>query len=609
MIRIPAGLALALALAACSETGAGGDGGADGGPDTESADTETGTGTGADTGTETSGWENPGCDAPANVVADGLRLKLRVELTDVANDVYDIVETATVTPAAAGEALTLFGEQFGMGEASAGYAYDGHAATFCVGPFGAGEEVSVEARFRVTAASQAESMMGTLGLAARWDVAEVVVGPFTEPYHSPRWILSPQSLHDVDPVHDDSPAVEAVELTVVAPGEGWTVVGPGGHAAVDGLEHSFGMDEPMPLYALSFAASPDYETFEVGEAASGVRVWAAVTPSALGAAEDYFPAAIAAIDAMERDIGPYAWGDTLFLAEVPGLSGGMEHTSAIWLGSDVLVPDYGEFVVVHETVHHWWGDAVRFADWPHFWLAEGFDEWSTNFVVLADVYGEAEFEANKLAYHDYAAMLMCPEWGGAPGPLRFEDERDMDDVFGGGPSGMDIYVYYYYGAVFLEMVNRRLVRDFGTDLLTVLAGWYDGRAMTATTTEELLAFLGEETGDAEYWGPLFDDWVYKSPLPTLRYSGWSYSGGVASFTLTRAGGAGQGLDDLEVVFAAGGAGTAVAVDLPAGVDAVTVSAATASEPDDVVVDPEFFYVLRLEELAGWGGPPVHTADD
>jgi aminopeptidase N len=599
-------LAFAAALCgACSDDPSGptADGGADTDADTDS-DTDADTDTDTDTDADGGAWVNPGCDAAENVVADDLRVALRIDVSGYATDTYEVEETLTVTPPAAGNALTFFGERFEMGEASVGYAYDDHTATFCVGAFEAGDDVSVTARFTVTAASQDDSIMGLFGLAARWNGSEVVVGPFTEPYNSNRWMLSTQSQHAVDAVHDDSPSVQAVDLTVTVPDATWTVVGPGGPAVVDGLDQSFSFDKPMPLYALSFAASPTYETFQVGTSESGVEVWAAVPPGLESAAEDYFPAAVTAIDDMERDIGPWEWGDTLFLATVPGLGGGMEHTTVIWLGSDVLTEDYGDFVVVHETVHHWWGDNVRFADWPHFWLAEGFDEWSTNFNVLADIATTSEFDSNKQYYYSVAAQIMSGGMG-TVGPLRFGDEADMGDIFDGSAPSAQIYVYYYYGAVFLQMVNLRLERDFGTDLNTMLSDWFDAESFQSVTTEQFLAFLGTETGDSGYWTALFDDWVYASPTPTLRYDDYSYAGGEASMTLTRTGGADQDLDALDVVFTAGGTDYPTTVDLPAGTDTATATVALPSAPTRITVDPEGFYLFSLSEGGSWSGPSVH----
>jgi hypothetical protein len=546
-------------------------------------------------------WVNPGCEADPNVVEDDLRLELVVDLTEHEEGRYPTWERATVTAPEAGEAVSFFGEGFEMGWASAGYDYDGHLATFCTGPFGAGEDVVVEAEF-VSVESDIP-----MGLHAWQAGGSTVVGPSTEPYFAPLWILVPQSLHSVDDVHDDSPAVNSVEITVLTPDESWVVVGPGGPGVHEGLSWSFSLDVPQPIYAVSFAASPDYQIFSVGTSASGVEVIGAVTASKRTDAEACFPAAITAIDWMEATVGPWDWGGVLTLAEIPNYGGGMEHSTVIYLGSDTIEAGFsGDVIVVHETVHHWWGDNVRFSDWPHFWLAEGFDEWHTNFNIMGELLSEEDFDTLKLYYRTEAAEQTYParDWFPMPGPLRFDDG---DDCIAQWLTNMSLF--YIYGAAFLEMVHQRLVRDFATDLNTVLAAWFAHKRLEEATTEEFLAFLEDTTGDTAYWEPLFDDWVYVTPAPTLRVSDFSYSGGVANVTVNRVDGAGQGLENLDVIFVQGTDRYPTTVDLPSGTDADTASVAMPASPERIVFDPDVFYVFRLATGGGWSGPEVGFSFD
>ncbi len=559
---------------------------------------------GSDAEVDAGPWVNPGCSAAENVVADDLRLQVRIDLKDYAQGIYHVKETLTVKAPAAGEAVSLFGEQFALGRASAGYEYDQHTATFCTGPFAAGDDVIVKAEFDVDE-SVRPNMLAQWGL-HRWDGTggEVVVGAFNEPYYAPYWLLVPESFFNVDKVHDDSPAVSGVDLTIVAPDDTWTVVGPGGpaqHTDQAPTTWSFSLHQAFPLYAFSFAASPDYEIFSAGKTQSGVEVLGAVPASLRATAETVFPSAVQAIDWMEQNLGLYDFGEYLTLAAVPGFGGGMENATIIWLGDEVITPNIdGTFVAVHETVHHWWGDNVRFTDWPHFWLAEGFDEWTTNFNLMAEFMDDASFAARKATYRTDAADLATPRYAGLPdpGPLRFPDDQNMMNHF-----VYDLDLFYKYGASFLAMVDQRLQRDFATNLLEVLGDWFAERQHTSATTEEFLAFLQDATGDEATWPALFNDWVYKTPCPTLTASGYSYASGQVSFTLKRSGGD-QDLTGLEIDFGTGGTPHPVTVDLPAGTDTVTVSAAVASEPDRIAIDPDGFFILRLRTDSSWTGPAV-----
>ncbi len=594
------GLVLAFWLVACGESGqevfdAGTDAGTDAGIDA-------GVDAGVDGGSDPIDWVNPGCAAGENVVVDGLRLDVEIDLLDYQQGVYAIREKITVRASEAGTALSFFGEQFEMGWASAGYAYDDHLATFCTGAFAAGEEVSVEVEFVIRETDTGPNSYWGL---RRWDDGEnLVIGPFNEPYFAPFWLLVPQSINSVNQHYDDSPALHAVDIAIVTPDANWTVIGPGGPVEPVGADRpswNFSLHEVMPLYSLSFAASTDYQTFSVGMSQSGVEVIGAVPADLRANAEEIFPAAIVTIDWMEEHFGSYSFGDVLSLVGIPNFGGGMEHTSVIWLGNGTIMPDArGEFIVVHETVHMWWGNTVRFADWPHFWLAEGFDEWSTNFNILGELLTPANFAALKLRYRIDGADLTYSQIAGlpAPGPLRFGDDESMVNHF-----ISDLQLYYVYGAAFLEMVNQRLIRDFDTDLLVVLKAWYQAKKFQAVTTEDFLAFLIDITNDENYWTALFADWVYQTPVPTLTVSAYDYSPPTLSFTLARTAGADQNLDSLDIVMVGLDQDVTTTVSLPSGTDQVQVTATVSAAPERIAFDPKQFYVFRLKEKS-WSGPDI-----
>jgi len=565
------------------------------------SDTDSDADAGQDSGDDE--WVNPGCNADRNVIRENLRVVLTVDLTKEADDVVSMKEEITVTAPEAGDAVTFFGEKFTMGRASAGYAYDNHEATFCVEPFNAGDDVTVEVEYDVILKNATGMQMWGL---KRWSQGTMsVIGPMNEPYFAPYWLMAPQSSFTVDPVYDDSPAIESIDLTVTVPDEAWTVVGPGGPAAVDGNDWNFVFDVPQPLYALSFVASTDFEEpFSVGKTKSGVDVIAAVSSARRSAVEQVFPDAVVTIDWMEQNIGPFEFGDYLTLVEIPVYGGGMEHTTVTWIGSSTIeVNEGGSFIVVHEVVHHWWGDNVRFADWPHFWLAEGFDEWSTNFNIMGEILSPGQFDARKLRYRTNAAEYSYPRFNGMPdpGPLRFDDGDDvlMDHW------AFDLNLYYVYGAAFLEMVNQRLMKDFGTDLIEALAAWFDLKHLSSTTTEEFLEFLEETTeDDAGYWSDLFDDWVYQTPCPTLEIADYDYSEGEASVSITRTAGGDQDISDLEIVFMDGTDEYSTTVELPGAQDSDVATVTMPSEPTMIAVDPDLFYILRLETGSGWTGPSI-----
>ena len=79
-------------------------------------------------------------------------------------------------------------------------------------------------------------------------------------------------------------------------------------------------------------------------------------------------------------------------AEFPW-GGGMEHQTCTSLGS------FGEYVIVHELAHQWWGDMITCKDFHHIWLNEGFATYSEALYV-EKMYGKNKYfeEINSTKY-------------------------------------------------------------------------------------------------------------------------------------------------------------------------------------------------------------------
>jgi len=302
---------------------------------------------------------------------------------------------------------------------------------------------------------------------------------------------------------------------------------------------------------------------------------------------------------MEENIGPYEFGDKVGLASIPDFGGGMEHVGVIYMGTDVLASyDSGVFVTVHEIVHNWWGDNVRFADWPDFWVAEGFDEWTTNYNLMAVIEDASSFADRRDEYRLIAAFLCSAD---DAVPLRFSPDIDFMTL------DIQMQTAYYYGAAFLEMVNKRLDRDFnGMGLLPLLRLWFEEKHLTTVTTEDFLDFLiahtSGTTDTTDYWKTLFDNWVYRAPCPSIVADNYLLVEGALSFDLTHIGTA----PDLPafpiVILWEDGSSSSLTVDLAAG-GSTTVTVPVPSSPERILLDPDWFYVFSLDS-SSWSGPPL-----
>ena len=121
-----------------------------------------------------------------------------------------------------------------------------------------------------------------------------------------------------------------------------------------------------------------------------------VLPGSLEKAKVQFAQAKPMIEAFQKFVGPYPFPkDGYKLIEVP--YSGMEHQSAVTYGNrfanGYLERDWTgvgislkfDFIIIHESAHEWFGNAVSAADVSDMWIQEG---WTT---YLEGVYVEALF--------------------------------------------------------------------------------------------------------------------------------------------------------------------------------------------------------------------------
>ena len=91
-------------------------------------------------------------------------------------------------------------------------------------------------------------------------------------------------------------------------------------------------------------------------------------------------------------VGPYAY-EKLANIQTPSVNGGMETSSAIFYGED-LVNGKGDErtrnIVVHEIAHQWFGNAVTESTWDDAWLSEGFATFFT-LRYYENEYGQDEY--------------------------------------------------------------------------------------------------------------------------------------------------------------------------------------------------------------------------
>jgi len=244
-------------------------------------------------------------------------------------------------------------------------------------------------------------------------------------------------------------------------------------------DYTFVMPEAIPSYLIALAVG-DLEFQETGP-----RTGVYAEKSMIKEAAKEFADTESMIQANEKMFGPYRWSRYDVLVMPPSFpEGGMENPRLSFITPTVVVGDKSLVsVIAHELAHSWAGNLVGNATWRDLWLNEGFTDYMEGRIMTA-VYGEqrSSMEAvlglkslrSDLAKLKPADQILAID-------LR---DRDPDDVFSEIP--------YEKGRLFLNYLDAKFGREHFD---AFLRGYFDHFAFKSITTEQFLAYLGENLLD------------------------------------------------------------------------------------------------------------------
>jgi len=177
--------------------------------------------------------------------------------------------------------------------------------------------------------------------------------------------------------------------------------------------------------------------------------------------------------------------------------GGMEHQTCTSLGG------WGEYLIVHELAHQWWGDMVTCRDFHHIWLNEGFA-----------TYSEALYAEQIKGIQSYHQNINANKYYG-PGTIYVYDTTDVGNIFHGGRS--------YDKASWVLHMLRHVVGD--STFFKILKTYYaDSRFQYGTATTEDFRDICEQVSGMNLH-PFFHQWIYEEYFPTYSYQwNWVKSG-------------------------------------------------------------------------------------
>ena len=228
-----------------------------------------------------------------------------------------------------------------------------------------------------------------------------------------------------------------------------------------------------------------------------------VLPGSVDKAKAQFAQAKPMLEAFGSIFGDYPYPkDGFKLIEVP--YSGMEHQSAVtygnrfangylerdWTGVGVSLKF--DFIIIHESGHEWFGNAVSAADVSDMWIQEGFTTYLENLYV------------EKLFGYDDALKYV----NGYKSKVRNAEPLITQRGIHRSP-GQDMY---FKGALFLHTL--RSVVDDDARWWALMRDLFQHFKHRNIMTEELVSFVNTRLG--RDLTPMFDQYLRRAPLPALE---------------------------------------------------------------------------------------------
>ena len=205
-------------------------------------------------------------------------------------------------------------------------------------------------------------------------------------------------------------------------------------------------------------------------------------------------------------VGPYAY-EKLANIQTPSVNGGMETSSAIFYGEDLVTGKRDERtrnVVIHEIAHQWFGNAITETTWDDAWLSEGFATFFT-LLFIEDEYGKDEYLKGiiKARKSVYDMSVKMPDFS-----IVSERTAEKEDVTSG--------ITYQKGAWVIHMLRNLMgEKNFKKGIQNYYARYFNAN----TTTSEFRAEMEKVSGkDLKLF---FKQWLYQPINPTINAS-WKY---------------------------------------------------------------------------------------
>ena len=198
----------------------------------------------------------------------------------------------------------------------------------------------------------------------------------------------------------------------------------------------------------------------------------------------------------EELYGEYCWyNDGFKLVESPYK--GMEHQSAIAYGNGYKNDLNGldDYIMLHETGHEWFGNAISVSDLADVWLQEGITTYGEYLYLERE---QNEFVAKSLLlFYRLTIKNKRPVVG--PINRRYFNYKDGD--------------VYVKGAWTLHTLRNQIKND--SVFFMVMRTFFEENKLKTTDSKTFIATVNRVTGKDYTW--LFDQYLYQRKAPFIQY--------------------------------------------------------------------------------------------
>ncbi len=224
----------------------------------------------------------------------------------------------------------------------------------------------------------------------------------------------------------------------------------------------------------------------------------------LDKAKTHFKQVNGVLASFEHYFGPYPfWEDGYALIETPYL--GMEHQSGIaygnqykrgYLGSMIPKDMDWDYIIVHETGHEYWGNAISVKDHADMWIHEGFTTYME--ALYVEYHYGREAVDRYLGLQKQFIQNLNPMQG--PKHVNFEDFGSSD--------------IYYKGSYMLHTL-RNVIND-DEAWFNLLRSLYDHFKMKVVESSDIIGYFNDFCN--KNYQSFFQQYLELATLPLLEYS-------------------------------------------------------------------------------------------